>query len=75
MKKKRNFELQLRPPFVWNFFETRKDKEEKVKIGLDEDEKEAEKEEQKNPEDQPYLINHNADPSECYHDEEVVQKK
>lgn len=32
LKKKRDFELQLRPPFVWNFFETRIDKEEQMKL-------------------------------------------
>lgn len=62
IKKKRSFELQLRPPFVWNFFETRLDKEEKLKLQSKFDTKEAEPTEEESTEDKPYLINPNADP-------------
>ena len=74
-KKRREFELSLRPPFIWNFKETRIDQEEKIKL---EDPLKMMKEEKDNSEaetkdeDEPYLINHNASPEDCYKYEEEI---
>lgn len=74
VKKKREFELSLRPPFVWNFKETRIDQEEKIKLEIKYDKNEPEQAEQEtNDEDEPYLINHNAAPEACYKYEEFIQ--
>lgn len=66
VKSQRDFELSLRPPFVWNFSETRKDIEEKMLLEnplRSEDELEKERiEEEERKEHEPYLINHNALP-------------
>ena len=76
VKNQREFELSLRPPFVWNFSETRKDIEDKIKLenplkSLEELEKERIEEEEKK-EQEPYLINHNALPEKCYQFEEDI---
>jgi hypothetical protein len=72
VKKKRDFEMSLRPPYVWNFFETRIDQEEKVKLQNDFEEKDQEKTEADTEDEEPYLINHNAEPQRCYKFEEEV---
>lgn len=61
-KKKRKFEQALRPPFVWNFFETRADKEEKSKMKAPGEEVKDEEEEEERKEKAPYLINAFAQP-------------
>ena len=68
---KRKFEMTLRPPFVWNFFETRADREEKMKIQNEKEtyKKEQEKEQEEGPEEKPYLINAFANPKICYDNE------
>lgn len=75
--KKRQFEMSLRPPYVWNFFETRADVEVKTKLQNEKDtyNKEQEKEEQEEIKvDEPYLINANAHPEECYKNEEFLNR-
>ena len=76
VKSQREFELSLRPPFVWNFSETRKDIEEKIKLenplkSPEELEKERIEEEERKKQE-PYLINHNALPEICYQFEEEI---
>lgn len=75
IKKKRDFELSLRPPMVWNFVETRIDEEEKIKLEdplkANQEESERQESDTKN-EDEPYLINHNAMPASCYKFEEAI---
>ena len=76
VKKQRDFELSLRPPYVWNFEETRIDKEEKIKLEnplksqevIEKEKAEAEA----RKEVEPYLINQNANPIQCYEEEEVI---
>lgn len=73
--KKRKFEQSLRPPYVWNFNETRLDKEEKMKIQQDRQEvgsKEVEPED--NQENKPYLLNSFAQPEICYKNEESIKE-
>lgn len=75
IKKKRDFELSLRPPMVWNFVETRIDEEEKIKLEdpLKASQEESERQDaETKDEDEPYLINHNAMPASCYKYEEAI---
>ena len=66
IKEKREFELALRPPFIWNFKETRMDQEDKIKADdplKTQEEIEKERiEEEARKEVEPYLINPNAFP-------------
>lgn len=74
-KKRRDFELSLRPPLVWNFVETRIDQEEKIKLEdpLKANQEELDRQEgESKEEDEPYLINHNANPVLCYQYEETI---
>ncbi|CAI2360951.1 unnamed protein product [Moneuplotes crassus] len=76
VKETRDFELSLRPPYIWNFKETRMDVEEKIKADdplktQEEIEKERLEEEAKK-EVAPYLINPNALPESCYKYEEDI---
>lgn len=72
-KSKRNFELSLRPPFVWNFQETRLDQEQKIKLEIKYDKNEGDNDETETTGDEePYLINENAAPETCYKFEEAI---
>jgi hypothetical protein len=71
-KRIRELELSLRPPYVWNFFETRIDEEEKVKLQTVCEKKEEEKLKEPNEDNDPYLINHDANPEICYKNEELL---
>lgn len=73
-KKKRKFEQALRPPFVWNFFETRADKEEKTKIKAPGEDAKDEDEEEEKREKAPYLINAFAQPEKWYAYEEKIKE-
>jgi hypothetical protein len=75
-KKRRDFELSLRPPLVWNFVETRIDKEEKILLEdplLKNQEQLDPQADESKEEDEPYLINHNANPVLCYQYEETIR--
>jgi hypothetical protein len=74
--RKRKFEMEHRPPYVWNFFETRADREEKVKIQRKQDivpegEKQDEDEDKENKR---YLLNAFSDPMSCYRNEEAIKE-
>lgn len=74
-KNKREFELMHRPPYVWNFFETRIDHEEKIKIESQIDKKDEDKQIDGDTEDDdPHLINYKADPELCYKNEESIHE-
>ena len=73
-KKKRKFEQALRPPFVWNFFETRIDQEEKSKMKAPGEEVKTEEEEEEKKENAPYLINAFAQPEKWYVYEEKIKE-
>lgn len=66
IKEKREFELALRPPFIWNFKETRMDQEDKIKaddpLKTQEEIEKERLEEEARKEVEPYLINPNAFP-------------
>lgn len=74
--KKRQFEMSHRPPYVWNFFETRADHEEKMRIQNQKETypSENDTEEEPDPKDLPYLINAFADPEQCYRFEEMIHE-
>lgn len=74
VKNKRKFEMSLRPPFVWNFFETRTDREEKIKIQQEKDHQNNEEQQEEEKENQPYLINAFAQPQSCYQFEETIKE-
>ena len=59
---------------MWNFFETRIDKEEKIKLQDKFGKKEEEHDDEEAKEVKPYLINHNANPAECYKFEEKIHE-
>lgn len=73
IKLKRKFEMMHRPPYVWNFFETRTDKEIKMKMKEEEEDK-KEKTVKDDKTEKPYLINAFANPEECYKNEEAIQE-
>jgi hypothetical protein len=58
---------------VWNFFETRIDKEAKIKLEDRFMKPEGDQEEEVK-EEKPYLINHNANPIDCYKFEERIHE-